>query len=300
MLSPQAESIIEMYNQYRLPGDAPARTVEDLREMTRQALAAQPDPEEVEVETVQLAGRPAERTHVGGLHPERFLVYAHGGGYLCGSSSLQRLFLAEIAKRTNSDVFAVDYRLAPEHPYPAAIDDVASAYIAAKAMAGGRSVAIGGDSAGGGLALGTVLRLRSQGVELPSAAFAISPWADLTLTSETLVSLGDRDIMVRLVDLQVMRANYLGSADPEIAEVSPALADLSGICPLLVQVGSEELLLGDAQRLVERARACGVEAQLEVADGMFHTWPVLAPALPESEIAIKSLTDFLVRSDRPE
>jgi acetyl esterase/lipase len=294
--SAEAQSLIDTYLQYRLGPDAPSRTAEELRAMTEQALAAQGRAEGVRISEVEIGGRRAERTQPAGVEPERVVVYIHGGGYVCGSVSLQRVFLAELATRTLADIYAVDYRLAPEHPYPAAVDDVVAVYEAVLGLAQGRPVLVGGDSAGGGLTVGMMLELRDRHQPLPTAAFAVSPWADMTLTNDVLSSHTDRDIMVRLADLEMMRRSYLGDADPVTPVASPALADLSGLPPLLVQVGGEELLLGDARLLVDRARQCGVEAELEAAEGMFHTWPVIAPWLPESRDAIESLSMFVNRA----
>jgi acetyl esterase/lipase len=228
-----------------------------------------------------------------GINPDRLVVYVHGGGYICGSAGNQRGFLAELSRRAGAEVHAVEYRLAPEHPFPAAVDDVVAAYEGAIAAANGRPVVVGGDSAGGGLAIGSVVEMRRRDLQLPAAMFALSPWADMTLTSDTISSNADADVMVRYEDLKAMRECYIGSGDASHPTASPALADLTGMPPLLVHVGSAEILAGDSAALVDAARNAGVDAQLQSADGMFHIYPVLAPDLPESREAISSLAQFI-------
>lgn len=295
MPSPDAEALIEVYMQYRMPVEAPSRSAGELRAMSAQMAEAQPPVAGtgVDIDAVDLGGVPAERTRPSAARAARVVVYVHGGGYVCGSAGGQRAFLAELARAADAEVLAVEYRLAPEHAHPAAVDDVVAAYVAARELAGDRPVVVGGDSAGGGLAVGAVVAMRERGIALPSAVFALSPWADLTLTGEALLSHAARDVMVRVNDLEMMRSAYLVGGDPNIATASPALADLAGLPPLRVQVGSEEILVGDAHLLVRRAKEAGVAAELEVADGMFHTFQVLAPHLPESRDAIASLVRFV-------
>lgn len=294
MPSPAAMTLIEMYAGYRLAPAAPSRSFEELRAMSAQMTEAQAPVTDATIDSQQLGGVATERTRAHGVDAGRIVVYVHGGGYVCGSASGQRGFLAALAREAAADVYAVDYRLAPEHPYPAAVDDVVDAYVAAVALSGGRPVIVGGDSAGGGLAVGAVVEMRDRGIALPAAIFALSPWADMTLGSGALNDLADRDVMVRVNDLTEMRTWYLGARDPEVPQASPALADLAGLPPMLVQVGADEILLGDSQLLVDRAVAAGIDARIDVADGMFHTYQVLAPQLPESREAIASLARFVV------
>jgi monoterpene epsilon-lactone hydrolase len=293
MSSPEADVLKEMFALYRPPVQAPGRSVAELREMTAQAMATQPAVDDADIDDLVVNGVAVERTRARGVDADRLVVYVHGGGYLCGSAGGQRVFLAALARAAGAEVLAVDYRLAPEHPHPAALDDVVAAYEGALNLADGRPVVVGGDSAGGGLAVGAMLVARDRGIAMPSRLFALSPWADMTLTSSALETHAEKDLMVRANDLRTMRDCYIGSKDPTIASVSPATADLSGLPPLLVQVGGDEVLVGDARLLVDRAVTSGVEATLDVADGMFHTYQVLAPHLPESQAAIQSLGNFV-------
>ncbi len=293
MPSEAAATLIATYREYQLAPDAPGRTWQDLRVMSAGMAEAQPPAIGVEITTGEAGGVPVESTRAEGSTPARHVVYVHGGGYICGSAGGQRAFLAALARAADAHVHAVEYRLAPEHACPAAIDDVIAATVAVQAAAGGEPVVVGGDSAGGGLAVAAVLEMRERGLALPNAVFALSPWADMTLGGDTIESLAERDVMVRRNDLQMMRDCYLGEGDPSHRHVSPALADLSGLPPLLVQVGGDEVLVGDARLLAARATADGVDAELEEADGMFHTFQVLAPDLPESQEAIASLARFV-------
>lgn len=293
MPSPEANAVIDMYLQYRMENDAPGRTHEELRVMSDQIFENQPPALDAEVQPAELGGVATERTVASGADAERVVVYVHGGGYICGSARNQRKFLAELSRRAGAEVHAVEYRLAPEHPFPAAVDDVVAAYEGAIAAANGRPVVVGGDSAGGGLAIGSVVEMRRRGMQLPAAMFALSPWADMTLTGDAISSNANADVMVRFEDLKVMRECYVGRGDAAHPAASPALADLTGMPPLLVHVGSDEILAGDAAALVDAARKAGVDAQLHSADGMFHIYPVLAPDLPESQAAISSLAQFI-------
>ena len=296
MPSAAADAMIATFREFQLEPDAPGRTWQDLRAMSAQMAAAQPAPAGVEVTAGEAGGVPVERTRVPGSTPVRHVVYVHGGGYICGSAAGQRSFLAELARVADAEVHAVEYRLAPEHPCPAAIDDVVDATVAVQAVAGDQPVIVGGDSAGGGLAVAAVLEMRERDLSLPDAVFALSPWVDMTLGGDALEELAERDIMVRRNDLLMMRECYLGQGDPTGRHPSPGLADLTGLPPLLVQVGAEEVLVGDARLLAARAEQDGVATTLEVADGMFHTFQVLAPDLPESQDAIASLVRFMTRA----
>jgi acetyl esterase/lipase len=295
MPSNAADTMIASFREWQLGPEVPARTWEELRAMSAQMAAAQPAPEGVDTSRVELAGVPVDHTRVPGVDTACHVVYVHGGGYVCGSASGQQAFVAELARAASADVWAVEYRLAPEHRCPAAIDDVIAATVAVQSGAGDVPVVVGGDSAGGGLAVAAVLEMRARALELPRGLFALSPWTDMTLTNRCFDDLATRDVMVRKSDLAMMRDCYLGDADPAAPHASPGLADLTGLPPVLVQVGGEEVLLGDAQLLVDRATRDGVQAELEVADGMFHTWQVIAPGLPESQHAISSLARFLTR-----
>lgn len=266
----------------------------DMRAGMEATAGAAPLPEGVHLERVDAGGVPAEWTAVAGTSREHAVLYLHGGGYVMGSVVTHRGLVAGISQASGARVLSLDYRLAPEHPYPAAVDDAVGAYryLLARGMAPGR-IAIAGDSAGGGLTLATLLALREAGEALPAAGVCISPWADLSQSGATMQSRADEDPMVSRELLQRMADAYLGAGDPGAATASPCFADLAGLPPLLVQVGSAEVLLDDARRVAQQARAAGVSVELEEWEGMIHVWHAFALLLPEARQAIERIGSYL-------
>jgi epsilon-lactone hydrolase len=191
-------------------------------------------------------------------------------------------------------VLNVDYRLAPEHRFPAAVEDGVAAYrfAVSAGYAPGR-IALGGDSSGGGLVLGTLVALRDDGDPLPAAGLCLCPWTDLTLSGESLRTKVDEDPMANPKILELMAEAYLGDADRRSPTASPLFADLAGLPPLLVQVGTAEILLDDATRLAERAKAAGVDVTLEIWDHMIHVWQSFADLLPEGRQAIERIGAYV-------
>ena len=188
----------------------------------------------------------------------------------------------------------MDYRLAPEHPFPAAVDDAVTAYrFAISAGHAPEAIALCGDSSGGGLALATLVALRDLGEPLPRTAICMSPWTDLTLSGASLQANRDADPMVSAATLALMADAYLGDVDRRSPTASPLFADLAGLPPLLVQVGSGELLLDDATRFAERAEAAGVDVTLEIWDDVFHVWHSFADLLPEARDAIARIGTYV-------
>jgi phosphinothricin tripeptide acetyl hydrolase len=193
-------------------------------------------------------------------------------------------------------VLNVDYRLGPEHPHPAAVEDAVTAlrFVRESGVAPGRT-AVAGDSAGGGLTLAALVALRDAGDPAPAAGLCISPWTDLALTGDALETKAEEDPMVRRPDLQLMAEAYLDGRDPRTPLASPLYADLGGLPPLLLQVGSAEILLDDATRVAESARAAGTQAELRVWQDMFHVWHAFADILPEGQEAVDEMAAFLER-----
>ncbi|MDE2891080.1 MAG: alpha/beta hydrolase [Chloroflexota bacterium] len=231
--------------------------------------------------------------------PKRRVLYFHGGGYVFGSPLTHRRLCEDIARAGRCAVLNLDYRLAPEHPFPAAVDDAIAGlkFIRANGpddVGQPESTFVAGDSAGGGLTLATLLAARDQAIEQPNAAVAISPWTDLANTGESVTSLADDDPQKSSVPmLEHLAAQYLGGADAENPLASPLYADYAGLPPLLLQVGGPEMLLSDTTRAAERARAAGVEVVEEVWDEMFHVWHLYAPMLPEGQEAIERIGEFI-------
>lgn len=223
----------------------------------------------------------------------RALLYLHGGGYTIGSIESYRNMVSHLAAAARCRALLVEYRLAPEHGFPCAVEDAVTAYrwLLSQGYDPG-NIAIAGDSAGGGLAAATLVALRDAGEPLPAAAILLSPWADLKHTGESFRTVGWRDPMLNRSVLSRMAALYLGGKDPENPLASPVYADLKGLPPLLIHVGECELLLDDARRLARRAEEDGVTVELYVCEGMFHVWHYFTPLVPESREAVERIGRF--------
>ena len=252
-----------------------------------------PTPLDVKVETVTTPERPAEWLTPPGARPDAVVLYLHGGGYVIGSPRSHRHLAAAIARAAGTRALLLDYRLAPEHPFPAALEDAVAAYqwLLGQGVASGR-VVIAGDSAGGGLTVATLLALRERGLPRPSGGVCISPWVDLTNTAASYTAKASVDPIVTQEGIGLMTRAYIGAGDPRRPLVSPLYADLRGLPTLLIQVGSDEALLDDAVGLAERARAAGVDATLEEWPAMIHVWHWFLPMLDEAERAIDRIGAF--------
>jgi acetyl esterase/lipase len=256
---------------------------------------------EAEPQRVVADGVPCEWLLAKGADPGRRLLYLHGGGWTAGSLDSHRPLSARIAAATGCAVLAVDYRLAPEHPFPAGLDDCVAAYdwLRAHGPAGAapaRSVFVAGDSAGGNLTLALLLALKQRGLPLPNAAIPISPATDFLATGDSYRTRAAVDPV--LTDgpdaIRVLSAIYLqGRAKPEEPLVSPLYGDFRGLPPLLLHVGDAEVLLDDSTRVAEKARAAGVDVTLEVWPEMPHVWHAFAPFLPEASQAIERIGAFV-------
>lgn len=222
------------------------------------------------------------------------ILYFHGGGWVLGWYQTHRILTARLAQAAGLPVLAVDYRLAPEHPFPAALDDCLAAYrwLLAEGWPAYRIV-FAGDSAGGNLVVAAMLALRDSGEPLPAGGACISPMTDQLMTGESFHARTDALLTEEFVAFA--SARYLAGTDPRAPLVSPLYADLSGLPPLLIHAGGDEILLSDCTRLAEAARKAGVEVELEVWPGMWHVWHSFAPFLPEAKEAIERVADFVGR-----
>ncbi|MEZ4331781.1 MAG: alpha/beta hydrolase [Myxococcota bacterium] len=259
------------------------------------AFASTPTPADVKIDPVDADGVPAFWFVPPDARDDRAILYLHGGGYVMGSVSTHRSLIARLARATGWRCLALDYRLAPEHPFPAAIDDVMAAHrwLQRRGIPPARIV-FAGDSAGGGLVLGSLVALRDAGEALPAAAIALSPLADLELTGDSVARVTD-DPLVPVDGTRLMAAAYLGAgADPRDPRASPIHADYRGLPPLLLEVGTREVLLDDARRVADRARAAGIPVELFVGEGLTHVWP-LHPQLPEAAESIERMARFVAR-----
>ena len=252
-------------------------------------------PGDTQTTELDAGGVEAVRIAVPQSRSDRYVLYFHGGGYVVGSARLFRDFTWRIARATRACVLYFDYRLAPEHPFPAALEDSVKVYRWLGDRHGSRRIAFVGDSAGGGLALATLHKLRDDGVELPAAAAALSPWTDLALTAPSLHSNAAADPMLSAKAMPELAHHYLAGADPRHPYASPLYGDPSGLPPTLIQVGSDEILRDDAVRMADRQRAAGCEVELEVWPRMPHAWQLYARILPEGRQAIERIGTFLER-----
>ncbi len=279
------------------PTNRPAVTIERRRQrianFERWIPAA---PADTEIRRGRCGGIAALRLATAGSDPARHILFLHGGGYVSGSPELYRDLLWRLAAAAAAHITAIDYRLAPEHPFPAALDDATASWrgLLAEGVDPRRAVTMG-DSAGGGLALALGLRLRDDGLPLPAAIVAMSPWTDLALTGASLRDNADADPMMNAEDVPHLAARYLAGADPRHPYASPLYGDPSGLPPTLIQVGSDEILRDDAVRMAERMRAAGCAVEPEIWPRMPHVWQAFAPILPEARRAIAHIGDFVKR-----
>ncbi len=251
-------------------------------------------PADTRIDSVDVDGIPAEWLAAPGVDVDRVLLYLHGGGYVIGSIATHRGLTAALSSAANCRVLALDYRLAPEHPYPAAVEDATRAYRwLLKQGVKANKIAISGDSAGGGLTLATLLNLKASGDPLPAAAVPISPWTDMEGTGESMKTKVDLDPMVEPGGLMGMAKLYMADGDYRAPTASPLHGDYSGLPPLLIQVGALETLHDDATRVAAKAKAAGVDVTLEVWDDMIHVWHLFAPMLPEGRQAIVRVGEFI-------
>ncbi len=221
------------------------------------------------------------------------VLYLHGGSYTMGSPRSHRHLAHAIGSAADASVLVLDYRRPPEAPFPAAVDDAVAAYHYLRATTPIGRITLAGDSAGAGLALALLQRLRATGDPLPVATACLSPWTDLSCSAPSHSSHADRDPVLDPADLRIMAGLYLGGADPADPLASPRWADLTGLPPLLIQVGSEEILRDDASTLDSCARTAGVSTVFEEWPGMFHVWHYYYPILSEGEAAIATVGAFL-------
>jgi monoterpene epsilon-lactone hydrolase len=259
------------------------------------ALGAQfPLPPDMRVESAQANGVAAEWTVSPEADPHRVMLFLHGGGYISGSIASHRAMVAEAGRQAGARTLALGYRLAPEHRFPAALEDALSGY--RFLLASGiqpSNIIIAGDSAGGGLTIATMISLRDAGLPLPARAWCISPWVDLEMTGASIAGKADVDPMIQEDYLRDLASAYLGGADPRNPLVSPLRADLRGLPPLLIQVGSAETLLDDAVRLAGAAGAADVAVTLEVYPEMIHVWPLFHQQLAAGRRALAAAGRFM-------
>jgi acetyl esterase/lipase len=257
-------------------------------------MATRPSPAGVVTSELRLGGTPAIGISVGDPRPDGpAVLYFHGGGYAVGTAVQTIGLPAEIARRGNYMVLSVDYRLAPEDPFPAAVDDGLDAYKGALGAYPVTRLAVAGESAGGGLALATLLAAGQRGLPMPAAVLVMSPWVDLTLSGPSLTTKASVDPVMTLQALERRAEEYAGNEPRTNPLVSPLWGDFGGFPPLLIQVGSHEILLDDAVRLAGRAAASDVPVVLEVTPYVHHVFQAVAAQLDEGDAALRRASAFL-------
>ena len=274
-------------------------TVAERRAQYERAEKFFPTPPDVKVEHVGAPTVPAEWLTPPGARADAAVLYLHGGGYVIGSPRSHRHLAAAVGAAARMCVLLPDYRLAPEHPFPAAVDDAVAAYrwLMDRTIAPARIV-IAGDSAGGGLTVAMLLALRDAGVPLPAAGVCISPWVDLTCSGGSYRTRAEADPIVKGESVGQMATAYLAGKDAKTPLASPLFADLRGLPPLLIHVGDDEVLLDDAVQLAERTRKAGVDATLDVWDQMVHVWHWFFPMLDEGQQAFDRIGEFVTARTR--
>lgn len=254
-------------------------------------------PRGTETITINVGGVSADQVITPASRPNRHVLYLHGGGYRLGAPSTYRHLTWRIASAAQAQVLVIDYRLAPENPFPAALEDAVSYYCWLLAEgADARQIVVIGDSAGGGLALALLLKLRDSSLPRPAAAVVLSPWTDLALTGASLTLNAKLDAIVQAEDAPIFAADYLAGTDPRHPYASPLYGDPTGLPPTLIQVGSEEVLRDDAVRMAEKMQRAHCQAELQIWPRMPHVWHFLAPILPEAREAIAEISKFVQRT----
>ncbi len=252
----------------------------------------------------RISGISSEQIVVGGVnvchffpeevsYTQKLMVYLHGGGYVMGSSRSHRPLLERLCLAFEGSVYSIDYSLAPEAPFPVALNEVLGVY--SQILLAGKSakkIVIAGDSAGGGLALASLINFREEGLEIPACGILISPWTDLAITGESAVSCASFDPIVKRKTLSEFGSMYLGGALPTTPLASPLYANFHGLCPLLLQVGGSEVLLDDSLRLQKKLESAAVTSELQVWDDVVHVWHLFAPILEKGKEAINDAAKY--------
>ena len=295
MASPEAAALIDILRDFReaVVGQG-AGSLEDIRAAMALMAGAATEPDGVTVSETYAGGVRAYWNDPPDGAMDACVLYLHGGGYVIGSPATHERFVGHMAKAVGCRYLSVDYRLAPEHPHPAAVEDSVAAYswLLAQGYVPER-IAISGDSAGGGLTLATLLALRERGLPQPAGAVPMSPWTDLEGTGESMSSRADRDMIVGFDGLKLMADHFLAGGDPRHPLASPLHADYTGIAPIYFQVGDDETLLDDSTRAAEKARAAGVDVTIDVFPEMQHVFQSNAGNVPEADDAVARIGAWL-------
>jgi epsilon-lactone hydrolase len=287
----QRENLDAILRQSAFPADV---DINEQRRLLRELTSAQPLPADVTVTAAALGGVPTAEITIDGIEPRHVVLYFHGGVYVLGGADQAAGLASQIGRQAGAMVISVDYRLAPEHPYPAAVDDALAAYEALLGNGTAPSdIAFAGESAGGGLAVATLVNARDHGLPLPAAAFVMSPYADLTLAGTTMETKRDLDPLLSPESLAARVPDYTSGQDAALGLISPIFADLTGLPPLIIQAGTHEVLLDDAIRLARQAATADVEITLDITPRVPHVFQAYYPILDEAAAALDRGGQFL-------
>ena len=295
MASPQAEQLKQSLREFRdLNQSNPDATLAEMRANAVGFGDLTGEPDGVRHESVDAGGVPAQWIIPDGAVEDRVLQYVHGGGYVLMSAETHRKLVSHLAKAIGCRALNVDYRLAPEHPHPAAVEDSLSAYrwLLEQGIEP-QHIAIAGDSAGGGLCIATALKIRDENLAMPAAIVPISPWTDMEGTGESMKTRTEVDLIVTPEGIQQLASTFLGGADPQNPYAAPHHADPIGLPPTYIQVGDEEVLLDDSVRFADKARQAGVDITIDVFPEMQHVFQIAAGNLPEADEAIAKIGVWL-------
>jgi acetyl esterase/lipase len=289
MASPQLQMAIDAMKgiQAKQP-----KTPQEFRAVFEEMAA--PAEADIKSERVSAGGVDAEWVSAPNAAADRVVLYLHGGGYVIGSVKTHRDLMGRISRAAKARVLGLDYRLAPEHPFPAAVDDAVAGYkyLLAQGIKPSK-IAVAGDSAGGGLTVAALVAIRDAKLAMPAAGVCLSPWVDLEGIGESMKTRAQADPVVQREALVGMAQAYLQGKDPKTPLAAPLYADLKGLPPLLIQVGDAETLLDDSNRLAARARAADVQVKLEVWPEMIHVWQLFSSFLPEGQQAVEVIGKYI-------
>lgn len=291
MASPELDTVLRMI---RARSEEVRVTIDDHRLSYERIMANLPLEDDITTERLAAGGVAAEWIDAPNADKNVVFLYLHGGGYAFGSMRTHRVMLAHVSRAAGARVLGLDYRLAPEFPFPASVEDSVSAYrwLLSQGVKP-KSIVIGGDSAGGGLMLAALVSLKYLGLPMPAAGVGISSWTDMEATGESFISNAEVDPSVNRERILSIAKIYMADKDHKAPLASPIHADLTGLPPLLMQVGSIETLLDDTNELAKRAKAAGVQVEVDVWDDMPHVWHHFAPILPEAREAIGRIGEFI-------
>jgi acetyl esterase/lipase len=287
----QREKLEAILRQSAFP---PGIDINEQRRLLSELTSSQPLPPDVTVTAGELGSVPTAEITIDGVDSRHVVLYFHGGVYVLGGARQAADLASQVGRRTGAKVISVDYRLAPEHPYPAAVDDALAAYEALLQNGTDPSdIVFAGESAGGGLAVATMVNARDHELPLPAATLVMSPYADLTLAGSTMETKGEVDVLMSRENLVPRIADYTSGQDATLGLISPIFADLSGLPPLIIQAGTHEILLDDAIRLARQAATADVEVTLDITPGVPHVFQTFHPMLDEAAAALDRAGQFL-------